>query len=321
MSTTKIRVCQSIVNLMKTFTNLYKINVGYEQKSSSDSIIDTCINKSEKMFNDVWTKKEGFQTIKTVYETILTTVDMTLAEKSDRIKQVKKVFQYSFEIIAQNIIEDYRQQTKQYFMSDLYSIVIDEINKHMLLQRIEPLHATRVKTLRELYTMEISMTRSLKTIKIFEKVAKEFNMSLPRLVQYLTDKNKRNYEVHKAENFIRHYSQHCSNDEKEKMELSTFLRNHSEAFELAQFTTEEIQETQQVFFKYNQYINLEWKNKMRPTEHLWITRKNISRMDQYEVGIYVQRLMNDIKKHQIRRYDHNQSIENYDMKEIRKFKV
>ncbi|CAF1676394.1 unnamed protein product, partial [Adineta ricciae] len=276
MATTKFHTNQSIVNLLKNFTRLFQISVGYVQKSENDDTIKTCVDETEKMVNDIWTKKEGFNTIKTIYETVLTTIENTLPKKSERIQIIKKEFQSSFELAAQNIIENYRQQTKQYFLSDLYSMVINDINKYMLIERIEPLHSTRTSALQSLWKPSENMKSSTtispkkypkteiikknreKTIQIFEKVAIEFNMSLSCLVHQLMNKKQRNNEVHKTENFMRKY--HDSSQGKVEMNLSAFLTNYPRALELAEFTTEEIEKTQQAFSKYNQYINLPRNN-------------------------------------------------------------
>lgn len=270
MSTAKIRVNESLISLMKNFIDLFKITVGYVNKPATEDELTDLMEASKKSINDIWLTKTGLQTFKTAFETVLTTVHMTLDIESEEIKSRKKAFQNSYEDMAKNIIANYQHQMKQYFMSDLFSRADDDIKTEMLKNRIEPIHLysgddalsklrDRIKSksyisetekcLKESYPRKSKLTDENigKLHTVHEKVATKLNIPIVCLIQYRADKKRRNREVHVAEELIKKYLKQLPQEAGQNLEVADFLKYCQISNELPEFKHDEIQDLSQIF--------------------------------------------------------------------------
>ncbi|CAF1207259.1 unnamed protein product [Adineta steineri] len=189
------------------------------------------------------------------------------------IQEKTTAFQDTFEMAAKGIIDigianviDQQQQIKQHFMNDLFSGVVDEIHRMMLIQGIEPIRvfgspATlkailyKIQNGRnarlpeeylrpELFRRQVVSDNKMKKVyDIYETVSNDLNIPFPNFIQYLINKKDRNFEVHQASTLINDHSERQPSTAHSAAQLSDFIANSIFAKPSA-FTRDEIRDTQ-----------------------------------------------------------------------------
>jgi hypothetical protein len=269
---------------MKNFIDLFKTNIGYVEEQRTEVVLSDLIRRSENEIDDIWQKQRGYQTLKTGLKWALTEVCQTLYTQSTETKTKQEAFQNLFEYAFKSIIENHQQQTKQHFMCDLYSTALNDINKSLLIKRIQEIdfyqrigsleallhkikHESDAKIKKEdsnppfVRKPNSNDEKIKKVYGIYHEVAKELNVPVLLLVENLINKKKRNDEVHRAEDCIKDYLNQHPPQKDRHVEFSDFLKHHQISAELPTFTSEEIQQTQQIFCNFAKYANLDKKEK------------------------------------------------------------
>ena len=284
------RICCSLNHLTESFVELFILNVGYVNDPDTNNNLIIQIDALESTVHQEWSEEAKLQLLTTAFETILTTIHLALPPEPVDIEMRKLTFQNSFRLAAADIINagvanirDQQQQIKQNFTSDLLSGVVDDINKEMLIENIEPIHvfgnpatlnALLYKTQhgrdthlpqrylrRPLFRQQIVNENKIKRIyDIYERVALRLHMPLSRLIQYLINKKSRNREVHLANELIVDHLERNPPQENQNARLSDFI-DHSIFATPPAFTVEEIQDMQQVYYNFIEHSNLSWKEK------------------------------------------------------------
>ena len=265
--------------LLKNLVGSFRKTINYNGKLGSDEIlINQYMKSATEAIPQVWRKKQDFIMLKTAFNRILSEIHKLPSADPDEIDTKKTAFQNAFESAANSIIDNYQQQLKKFFLSDVYSVVLNEINKEMLIRRVESIHSFHGDKVLEVLYDKIknehkvplekhpSKTPFRKTqwtceqIKVLNniycKVAKDLNIPILRLLQYIINKKKRNREVHIAESLIKFYRKNHLSQGDQHIQFSQFSN-----IILPIFTDEEIKDTQNVFFKYNEYSKLIWEEK------------------------------------------------------------
>ncbi|CAF4064075.1 unnamed protein product [Adineta steineri] len=254
------------------------------------------------------------------------------------IQEKTTAFQDTFEMAAKGIIDigianviDQQQQIKQHFMNDLFSGVVDEIHRMMLIQGIEPIRVfgspATLKAI--LYKIQNGRNARLPEEYLRPELFRRQVVSDNKMKKYLINKKDRNFEVHQASTLINDHSERQPSTAHSAAQLSDFIANSIFAKPSA-FTRDEIRDTQPVYQKFIKYSRLNWKEKLQPTSHLWIKRpykpskRPLTWMEKYEVGVYVgpkADRLNQTNLHTVWHYERGGHHYHHELDKIKKFRI
>ncbi|CAF0815367.1 unnamed protein product [Adineta ricciae] len=264
------------------------MSIDYNNNSDFKERIKHYTESANDVAGNIWQKEQDFLVLMEAFGSILSTIQKSCS--AGYAETNIKLFQDVFQRAARSIIDDYKQLAKVLFLSDLYFIAGDEINAQLLIQQREPTYKfLNDRIFEELgykivnernesnekgqnlpcYPKERDHQKAVQTLyDIYDKVAQNFDMSISNLYDYMKKKRNRNQEVHIAQRLVDSYRNKYKSQDYQLLHFSTTL--------LPVFTSEDIKNTEKIFNRYIQYSKLSPKEKMRPTEHLWIQRQNKS---------------------------------------------
>ena len=286
------RVCRSLNRLFENYVETFLPHAEFTGNADINRDLLIQIDAFERLTRTSWFKATGLEDLTVGFETILTTVEMVAPQQNlAEIARMKQLLRNLFLAGAVGIrdvgianLEDQQQQMKQNFMSDLYSKVVNDIKKELLLESIEPVHVFgNPKTLNALlykthhggenarppreyprerlhWRQRVNNNKMVQVYKIYERVARRLEMPLERLIQHLINKKHRNREVHQAAALISAHLERQPVEPNEPPRLSAFIQD-SIFVEPATFTDGDTQESQLPYLNFVRSAKLGWKER------------------------------------------------------------